>query len=102
MKRRSVVAGIAVGTFGLASAGPAQPANRVYRIGILGLRPTSDLVGPEPRSSTTTAFLNGMRELAMMDRFLIASSAPFLYRAGIRSPAADTRGLGATHECSIR
>jgi hypothetical protein len=30
---------------------------------ILGLRPTSDLVGPEPRSPSTKAFLRGMREL---------------------------------------
>jgi hypothetical protein len=41
----------------------AQPGGKIYRIGILGLRPTADLVGPKPRSPSTTALLQGLREL---------------------------------------
>lgn len=41
----------------------AQPVRKVHRIGILGLRPTSELAGPEPASPSTKAFLRGMREL---------------------------------------
>jgi putative ABC transport system substrate-binding protein len=44
-------------------AADAQPSRKVYRIGILGIRPTSDLVGPQPRASSTQAFLRGLREL---------------------------------------
>jgi putative ABC transport system substrate-binding protein len=41
----------------------AQPARKVYRIGILSLATTSDLVGPEPRSPSAAALLRGLREL---------------------------------------
>jgi len=41
-----------------------RPASgQVYRIGILGLGATSDLVGPQPWSPSTNAFLRGLREL---------------------------------------
>ena len=41
----------------------AQPPRKVYRIGILSLAPTSDLVGPQPRSPQVNALLGGLREL---------------------------------------
>ena len=56
MGRRAAVAGLAMGTL-IPGTLSAQPARKTYRIGILGLRPTSDLVGPEPRSPSTKAFL---------------------------------------------
>ena len=62
MGRRAAVAGLAMGTL-IPGTLSAQPARKTYRIGILGLRPTSDLVGPEPRSPSTKAFLLRMREL---------------------------------------
>ena len=66
--RRSFIGGLAVALASLATlaapgAASAQPSRRVYRIGILGLRATSDLSGPQPRSPSTKAFLRGMREL---------------------------------------
>ena len=61
MKRRTLIG--AGGLWIAAHAVFAQPGRKVYRIGILGLRPTSDLVGPEPRSPQTAAFLRAMREL---------------------------------------
>jgi hypothetical protein len=44
-------------------AAPAQPARKVYRIGILALPETSDMVGPQPRSPVHNALLRGLREL---------------------------------------
>jgi putative ABC transport system substrate-binding protein len=61
--RRALIVSAAGSMLTASRVGRAQPARKVYRIGILGLRPTSDLVGPEPRSPSTKAFLRGMREL---------------------------------------
>ena len=61
--RRALIVSAAGSMLAASRVGGAQPARKVYRIGILGLRPTSDLVGPEPRSPSTKAFLRGMREL---------------------------------------
>lgn len=44
-------------------AAEAQQAGKVYRIGILGLRATSDLMGPSPQSPSTKALLRGLNEL---------------------------------------
>jgi|SRR5882724_6157536 len=63
MKRRAVIAGLALGTLAVACAARAQPARKVYRIGILSSAPTSDLVGPQPRSAALNEFLRGLREL---------------------------------------
>ena len=42
----------------------AQPVRKVYRIGILGLAPTtSNMAGPQPRNEYTAALLRGLREL---------------------------------------
>jgi putative ABC transport system substrate-binding protein len=45
-------------------AAHAQPARKVYRIGILGSRSsTSEMVGPQPREPHVNALLRGLREL---------------------------------------
>ena len=41
----------------------AQPARKVYRIGILGSAAAPDMAGPEPRSPAINALLRGLREL---------------------------------------
>jgi ABC-type uncharacterized transport system substrate-binding protein len=62
MDRRAFIGGLALVT--LAPNGTAaQPPRKVHRIGMLGLGPTSDMVGPEPRGPITGAFLRGLREL---------------------------------------
>jgi hypothetical protein len=59
--RRTFLAGLTV--LAASRAAPAQPARKVYRIGILSLATTSDLVGPQPRSPSAGALLRGLREL---------------------------------------
>ncbi len=44
-------------------SGNARAQRKVYRVGIIGYRATAELVGPEPRSPQTAAFVRGMREL---------------------------------------
>ncbi len=63
MDRRAFIGGLALGALAGPRVTPAQPARKVYRIGILSLRMTSDLVGPQPRSPATNALLRGLREL---------------------------------------
>jgi len=63
MQRRDLIASLALGTVMTPRAGRSQTARKVYHIGIMGLRPTSDLVGPKPHSPSTRAFLEGMRNL---------------------------------------
>lgn len=41
----------------------AQPTPPVARIGVLGLNPTANITGPEPRSASTRALIGGLREL---------------------------------------
>ena len=41
----------------------AQQAGKVYRIGIIGFRATSDLAGPSPQSPAIKALLRGLNEL---------------------------------------
>ena len=59
--RRTFLAGLTV--LAASRGAPAQPARKVYRIGILSLATTSDLVGPQPRSPSAAALLHGLREL---------------------------------------
>ena len=59
--RRTLLAGLAA--VAAARAAGAQPARKVYRIGILTLGLSADHVGPEPRSAITAGFLRGLREL---------------------------------------
>jgi len=63
MHRRVFISGLAVGSIAVPRITPAQSARKVYRIGILGLRATSELVGSEPRSPTVRALLKGLGEL---------------------------------------
>ena len=63
MNRRAFVGGLALGAPAGTRAGLAQPARKVARIGILGLAPTAELVGPQPKSRSAEAFMRGMREL---------------------------------------
>ena len=61
INRRTLIS--ASGLCVAAYAALAQPARKVHRIGILGLRPTSDLAGPAPLSPQAAAFLRAMRDL---------------------------------------
>jgi ABC-type uncharacterized transport system substrate-binding protein len=63
MDRRAFIGSLALAALGLPRVTAAQPTRKIARIGILGLGAASDLVGPQPRSPSTKAFLHGMREL---------------------------------------
>ena len=64
MDRRAFLGSLALGTLAVPHLAPAQPARKVYRIGILGsLSATSDMVGPQPRSPFVNELLRGLREL---------------------------------------
>ena len=63
-RRAFVVGGIAVlGTLTESHVARAQPARKIYRIGILGNFEASDAAGSQPRNPSTSAFLRGMRDL---------------------------------------
>src|SRR5262249_55221349 len=63
--RRAFVACLAVGV--LSSAAVAHAQRTLPRVGILHFAATtSDMLGPEPRHSSTAAFLDGMRELGYL------------------------------------
>ena len=61
--RRAFIGSLGLATLARPRAASAQPARKVYRIGVLGLGVTSDLVGPQPPSSSIKALMRGMREL---------------------------------------
>jgi putative ABC transport system substrate-binding protein len=63
MDRRAFLGGLTFGLLAVPRVARAQPARKVYRIGMLGAGPTSDMVGPQPRGPITSAFLHGLREL---------------------------------------
>ncbi len=64
MDRRTFLASVALSTLAVPGAARAQPARKIYRIGILTAGyATSDLVGPRPRVPTVNALLRGLREL---------------------------------------
>jgi putative ABC transport system substrate-binding protein len=63
MDRRAVIGGLALVTLAAPRAASAQAAPKVYRIGILALPETSDLVGPQPRSPVHNSLVRGLREL---------------------------------------
>ena len=64
MERRAFVGSLALGTLAIPQAARAQPARKVYRIGMLALGMTSDMIGPQPRYPATNALLRGLRELS--------------------------------------
>ena len=64
MNRRAFIGSLALGTLAVPRVVPAQPARKVYRIGILSSTPmTSEMVGPQPQSPFVNALLRGLREL---------------------------------------
>ena len=64
MDRRMFIGSLALGTFTVPRAPPAQPARKVARIGILtSTSMTSDMIGPQPRLPAVNALLRGLREL---------------------------------------
>jgi putative ABC transport system substrate-binding protein len=63
MDRRRFLLTSLAGACGASFAACDQPARKVSRIGILSLGVTSDMSGPEPRSSSVNALLRGLREL---------------------------------------
>ena len=62
MDRRIFIGSLALGSFAVPRVTPAQSTRKVS-IGIIGLMATSNLVGPQPRSPSTSAFVSGLREL---------------------------------------
>ncbi len=62
MDRRAFIGSLALGTLAGLRVARAQPARKVYRIGILSVLATSDLAGPQPRSPFGTALLRGLGE----------------------------------------
>jgi putative ABC transport system substrate-binding protein len=62
MDRRIFIGSLALGSFAVPRVIPAQPTRKVS-IGIIGLMATSTLVGPQPQSPSTSAFVSGLREL---------------------------------------
>jgi putative ABC transport system substrate-binding protein len=63
MDRRAFIGSLALGTLAAPRAAPAQPARKVYRIGIAVLGVASGMVGPQPRSPSVNALLRGLREI---------------------------------------
>src|SRR5215467_982371 len=63
MERRAFIGRVAVGTLAAPRIAQAQPARKVYRIGILSLRPPSEVLGPKRRSPSIKALLQGLSEL---------------------------------------
>ena len=61
MDRRTFMGG--VGAIAMTRGVSAQARRAIYRIGILGIRATDDLVGPIPKSPSTKALLQGLRDL---------------------------------------
>jgi putative ABC transport system substrate-binding protein len=58
--RRTFLASLVV--WAAACRASAQPARKVYRIGILGMAAASDLAGPQPRSPTALTFVRTLAE----------------------------------------
>ena len=50
MERRAFIVCAALATLGAPRVTRAQPARKVYRIGILSLRLSADMAGPQPQS----------------------------------------------------
>ncbi len=64
MERRVFLGTLTVGLLAAPLAAEAQPAGKVWRIGVLGYAPTTaDMVGPDPKNEFTQALLRGLREL---------------------------------------
>ena len=62
-RRTFLDAAVAVAAVACVRTVAAQSVRKVYRIGILGLGPTSEYVGPQPLNSSVAGLLRGLREL---------------------------------------
>ncbi len=63
MDRRTFLSGVTLGLLAAPLAAEAQPAEKVWRIGVIGFAPpTGDMAGPEPRYAYIKALLDGLRE----------------------------------------
>jgi putative tryptophan/tyrosine transport system substrate-binding protein len=60
---RLAVGGATVGLLAAPHVILAQPARNVARIGMLGLAPSAEMIGPQPKSPSAEALLRGLREL---------------------------------------
>jgi putative ABC transport system substrate-binding protein len=64
MERRAFLGHLALGAIATPGAVLAQPARRVFRIGVMSARlSASEIAGPEPRDPHAVALLRGLREL---------------------------------------
>ena len=63
MDRRVFTGGLAFATLTVPCVAHAQPARKVYRIGMLLNSATPSMVGPQPLNPSVKAFLRGLREL---------------------------------------
>ena len=64
MDRLTFIGSLAIGTLAAPRVALAQPARKVYRVGILAPRSsTSEIAGPQPREPHVSALLGGLREL---------------------------------------
>ncbi|MFI5325406.1 MAG: ABC transporter substrate-binding protein [Candidatus Rokuibacteriota bacterium] len=64
MPRRAFMRGIACGFLAAPLAVEAQPAWKVWRIGVISYAPpTADMIGPDPKNDAVKALLRGLREL---------------------------------------
>src|SRR5262245_32523116 len=64
MDRRTFIGGLALGTLTTPRATFAQPARKVYRIGVLSSRYSSaEVAGPQPRDPHVEGLFRGLREL---------------------------------------
>ena len=62
MDRRAFIGSLALGTLAAPRVARAQPARKVYQIGILSVLATGDLAGPRPSSPFGTPLLRGLGE----------------------------------------
>lgn len=62
-RRTFLDAAVALAALACARTVAGQPARKLFRIGILGLGPTSEYVGPQPLNSSIGGLLRGLREL---------------------------------------
>src|SRR5262245_5363067 len=63
MDRRALIGSLTFGALAVTRAAAAQPARKVFRIGILNPGITSYMVGAQPRGPVTNALLSGLRQL---------------------------------------
>ncbi len=61
--RRTFIGSLFLGALAGPGVAPAQPARKIYRIGILGLGKASRMAGPQPQAPEGGALLRGLREL---------------------------------------